>query len=69
MTDQTEAVLTIDEAARLLRLARNTAYAAAHRGEIPTVRIGRRLLVPRDALERMLEGRRAVTLTAGNGRG
>jgi excisionase family DNA binding protein len=69
MIDQTEAVLTIDEAARLLRLARNTAYAAAHRGQIPTVRIGRRLLVPRDALERMLEGRRPDSITEAIGHG
>ncbi len=48
------AVLTVTEAAELLRLARNTVYAAAARGEIPSVRVGRRLLIPRDALERFL---------------
>lgn len=47
-------VLTIEEAAQLMRIGRNSAYEAARRGEIPTVRIGRRLLVPRAALERML---------------
>lgn len=49
-------VLTIEEAARSLRIGRNSAYEAARRGELPTIRIGRRLLVPRAALERMLEG-------------
>jgi excisionase family DNA binding protein len=48
-------VLTIEEAAQLMRIGRNSAYEAARRGEIPTIRIGRRLLVPRAALERMLE--------------
>jgi len=48
-------VLTIGEAATLLRIGRNSAYEAARRGEIPTIRLGRRLLVPLAALERLLE--------------
>ena len=48
-------VLTITEAASLVRISRNSAYEAARRGEIPIIRLGRRLLVPRAALERMLE--------------
>lgn len=47
---------TVDEAGELLGIGRNTAYEAARRGEIPTIKIGRRLLVPRAALERMLAG-------------
>jgi excisionase family DNA binding protein len=49
-------VLTIREVARVLRIGRNLAYEAAQRGELPVVRIGRRLLVPRLALERLLAG-------------
>ncbi len=30
------------------------AYAAAHKGEIPAIRIGKRLWIVRDALERKL---------------
>ena len=48
------AVYTIEEAARLLGIGRSSAYAAARRGEIPTVRIGKRLLVPKVAFERLL---------------
>lgn len=48
-------VLTIAEAGRVMRLGRNSAYAAAASGELPTVRIGRKLLVPRQALAKMLE--------------
>jgi excisionase family DNA binding protein len=48
-------VLTIEEAAGQLRISRNSAYEAARRGEIPTIRLGRRLLVPLAALERLLE--------------
>ena len=46
--------LTIEEAARVLGIGRNTAYEAVRRGEIPVVRIGRRFLVPRAALEQLL---------------
>jgi excisionase family DNA binding protein len=46
--------LTVDEAAALLGVSRNTAYGAVHAGELPAVRIGRRLLVPRKALEELL---------------
>jgi excisionase family DNA binding protein len=47
---------TIDEAAQVLGISRNSAYAAAKRGEIPTVKIGRLLLVPITALDRLLSG-------------
>lgn len=40
------ATTTIVEAARRLNIGRNQAYEAAHRGEIPTIRIGRRLASP-----------------------
>ncbi|MGP6192347.1 MAG: helix-turn-helix domain-containing protein [Vulcanimicrobiaceae bacterium] len=45
---QNRATLTVTtaEAARLLGISRNLAYEAARRGEIPTIRIGRRILVP-----------------------
>jgi excisionase family DNA binding protein len=46
--------VTVDEAATILGVGRNKAYEAAHSGEIPTIRIGKRLLVPRAALERLL---------------
>ena len=49
-------VVTLNEAAVLLRISRGSAYQAARTREIPTIRIGRRLLVPIAALERMLTG-------------
>ena len=45
---------TVSEAAELLGLSRATAYSAAKSGELPTIRIGRRLLVPITALDRLL---------------
>lgn len=47
-------ILTIDEAAEVLRISRQSAYEAARRGEIPTIRLGRRILVPRRALEKLI---------------
>jgi excisionase family DNA binding protein len=48
--------MTVEAAARELGISRNTAYECARNGQIPTVRLGRRLLVPRAALEAMLRG-------------
>jgi excisionase family DNA binding protein len=46
----------IEEAARLLGIGRNQAYEAARRRDIPAIRIGRRLLVPKAALDKLLAG-------------
>lgn len=45
----------IEEAAKVLGIGRTAAYAAAKRGEIPIIKIGGLRLVPRPALEKMLE--------------
>ena len=50
----TEYVLTIEAAGKRLGLSRPSAYLAAKRGQIPVIKIGRRLLVPVAALEKML---------------
>lgn len=38
--------VTVPEAGRLLGIGRDAAYRAAERGELPTIRVGRRLVVP-----------------------
>ncbi|HVM13718.1 MAG TPA: helix-turn-helix domain-containing protein [Egibacteraceae bacterium] len=38
--------LSVEQAGRMLGVPRATAYRAAARGQLPTFRIGRRLLVP-----------------------
>ncbi len=48
-------VLTVPEAGKLHGIGRNSAYEAAGNGEIPVVRIGKRLLVPVVALDRLLD--------------
>lgn len=47
-------IYTVEEAGRLLGIGRSAAYEAARSGELPVIRIGRRLLVSKQALERML---------------
>ena len=42
------------ETAKILGLGRNQVHQGARTGEIPVVQIGRRWLVPKAALERML---------------
>ena len=45
---------TVQEAAELLGISRSAAYECVHRGEIPVLTLGRRLLVTRATLESML---------------
>ena len=56
MVADSSPVLTVEEAAILLRISRGSAYEAAKTGELPTLRIGRRLLVSRARLMTLLEG-------------
>jgi excisionase family DNA binding protein len=46
--------LTVEEAGRLLGISRGAAYRAAACGQIPTIRLGRRLLVPTARLHQLL---------------
>lgn len=56
----TRGTLTIEEAAKRLGVSRWLAYEEVRRtgfiGGVPVLRVGRRLLVPRAALERVLSG-------------
>jgi excisionase family DNA binding protein len=50
--------LTVDEAAVLLGVSRGTAYEMIQRDEFPVepIRVGRRILIPKAKLMKMLEG-------------
>jgi hypothetical protein len=62
MSDQQQ-TLSVPEAGRIyFGLPAQSAYAAARRGDIPTIRIGRLLRVPIRAIEAMLD--RAATKPA-----
>ena len=57
-SDQKQLTYSIPQAGRMAGLSRNGSYAAAGRGEIPTIRFGRLLRVPATAWDRVLqEGR------------
>ena len=61
--DSRPKTITVPEAgAEYFGLSRNAAYAAAQRGDIPTIKIGRLLRVPVRALEQMLDDRPAKRL-------
>lgn len=51
------AVVDIETAGRILGIGRGLAYRLARSGELPTLQLGRRLVVPRVQLDRMLAGR------------
>jgi len=50
------ATLSVSEAAAMLGISRDAAYDAARRGELPTLRFGRRVLVSKAVLDRILAG-------------
>ena len=49
-------VLTVQEVAQELRISRNLAYQQVRRGFIYSVKLGDRYLIPRKALDDLLNG-------------
>ena len=47
--------ITVPEAAEMLAISRNFAYQSVREGKIPSIRFGKRILIPRVALEKILE--------------
>ena len=58
MSDIERFAYTFNEAAKSLGLHHRTLRIFAKRGELETVRFGRAIRIPRDALERFVEERR-----------
>jgi excisionase family DNA binding protein len=58
--------ITVEEAAELVGMSRSAAYRAAARGQLPTVRLGRRLRVPTAKFLSMLglDGEQAAVVLA-----
>lgn len=44
----------IEEIAKLFGIGRNQAYECAKRGDFPTIKLGKRLVAPKAAIDRML---------------
>jgi excisionase family DNA binding protein len=53
-TDQ-RLTISVEEAGHLLGISRGLAYMLVNRGDIPSIRLGRRIVVPRQALDRLLD--------------
>ena len=61
----TALVYTVEETAELLGIGRSAAYEAVRRGDIPAIRIGRSLRVPRRRLEALLDSENDNAAPAG----
>lgn len=55
MTVVERQTISVEEAGKVLGCSRALAYEMARQGKIPTIRLGRKLVVPVKALEKMLE--------------
>jgi excisionase family DNA binding protein len=49
-------VYTIKEVQKILRCSKNHVYALAAKGELPVVRLGKKIVCPRHRLEQLLDG-------------
>jgi excisionase family DNA binding protein len=58
--DDQRLTFTVTEAAGLLGLSKAATYKAINDGSIPVLEIGRRKLIPREALLRMIKGDASV---------
>lgn len=55
LPDPTERpTVPVEEAGEILGISRNSAYEGVKSGEIPSIRVGRRIMVPTAGLRRML---------------
>ena len=52
--DSQRMTVSVEQAAIILGISRGAAYEHARAGAIPTIRLGKRLLVPKVALEKLL---------------
>lgn len=60
--------LTVREVQQALGIGRNAAYCLANRADFPAIRLGNKLIVPRDAFLRWLEAQTADKIDANLGR-
>ncbi len=64
MADNDALLLKIPEAARLLDISRGLAYELVARGELPSIRLGRVIRIPRHSLEQWINRRAQEGLPA-----
>lgn len=54
--EQDRLTVSIEEGAAMLGISRALAYALVRKGQLPQLRLGRRVVIPRKALEELLNG-------------
>lgn len=54
MDEMERRTLSVSEAARVLGISRAHAYDCVRSGELPSITLGRRVVVPRQAIEQLL---------------
>ena len=64
-TEHERLVFSVPEVAKLLGLSRASTYEAVRIGSIPSITIGRRILIPKVALQELLD-RHSVAGNAGD---
>ena len=55
--------VTVEEAGCILGISRGLAYQMAREGKIPTIRFGKRLVVPKWAIEHLLQEPQPLNFT------
>lgn len=53
--DEKRLTVTVEEAAELLGISRGLAYEMARLGRLPAIRFGKRFVVPKHAIEKLLQ--------------
>ena len=53
-TNRDRAVMTVDELAGYLEISRHSAYAQLRAGAVPHLRLGKRFIIPRAAIEKWM---------------
>lgn len=59
--------VSVEEAAEILGISRALAYSLVARQQLPSLKLGRRVVVPRRALDRMLEVEPPASTSEGGG--
>lgn len=66
VTNDWPVVMTVAECAAYLKIGRSHAYEMIKTGAIPSIRLGRKILISRQALSRMLDGSNAIEERSGD---
>jgi excisionase family DNA binding protein len=51
---QERATLSVPQTAKVLGISRSLAYELVHAGKIPSIRLGKRIVIPKEAIEEIL---------------